>query len=527
MSDEKKTGSYYTPNDLIEFMVEYLKKENQDFSSVLEPSAGDGRFLSWLLPLAKSVNAIEVFETKATQIREKYTSAQLDVNCIDFLDYAATSQKKYSLIIGNPPYISPKVMDKDMIQKAKELCLAEGLTGSIMQNMWVAFIIGACRLLEPNGTIFFVLPMEFLQVQYAEKLRLGLEKRFNTIHVLTFQSFVFSDIEQEVCLVYLTNKIQYSPYILYNIYENPISRKAIMTNTIKKNKPLKKWSNAILLDEEISLLRKRKSGYKKIKEMGEIAPGIVTGGNKYFILSESKVNELGCKEYVLPILQKSSFIAQKRIDINNDVMRQVKDADKPVYLLNLMDETKKFPPNLQNYLEKIGEEEIQGIALKKRYKCANRTPWYGVPIVKKGQVIFFKRYDELPRIYINEAGVHTTDAGYHIRIKQEIDRDSFVFCFYNSLTLAQCEYNGRYYGGGVRELIPSEFKEITIPYRNISKTDIDQLKQMFLKCEETSKIVKYVNSKTIAIDFPDEEIQKLDLMRIKLLNQRNSKKQDS
>lgn len=101
-----------------------------------------------------------------------------------------------------------------------------------------------------------------------------------------------------------------------------------------------------------------------------------------------------------------------------------------------MDVTEQLPEMLQNYLEEMGQVEVQGTRLKKRYKCANREPWYGVPIVKKGQVIFFKRYHELPRIYINEADVHTTDAGDHIQIIPEINQESFVFCFYNSLTLA-------------------------------------------------------------------------------------------
>ena len=67
-------------------------------------------------------------------------------------------------------------MDKEEIIRAKLLCKQEGLQESIMQNMWLAFVVGAIRLLNENGSIFFVLPMEFLQVQYAEKLREYLEK---------------------------------------------------------------------------------------------------------------------------------------------------------------------------------------------------------------------------------------------------------------------------------------------------------------------------------------------------------------
>ena len=79
------------------------------------------------------------------------------------------------------------------------------------------------------------------------------------------------------------------------------------------------------------------------------------------------------------------------------------------------------------------------------------------------EMLFFLNvvYHIAPRVYINRAHIHTTDAGYHIRLKEGLDKDSLVFCFYNSLTLAQCEFQGRYYGGGVSELVPTEFKKIT------------------------------------------------------------------
>ena len=144
-----------------------------------------------------------------------------------------------------------------------------------------------------------------------------------------------------------------------------------------------------------------------------------------------------------------------------------------------------------------------------------------MPIVKKGGVIFFKRFGRLPRLYINEADVHTTDAGYHIRLKDDYDKASFVFCFYNSLTLAQCEYNGRYYGGGVRELVPSEFKSITIPYETIDAESLDYLKELFQRKASVEEIVTFVNAHTVAKKIPPEEIEQLEEIRIKLMKQRN------
>lgn len=64
-----------------------------------------------------------------------------------------------------------------------------------------------------------MLPTEFLQVLYAERLRTFLEEKFNTIHIITFLERMFPDIEQEACLVYLTNEVQALPYISYKQYK--------------------------------------------------------------------------------------------------------------------------------------------------------------------------------------------------------------------------------------------------------------------------------------------------------------------
>lgn len=522
MSDEKTTGSYYTPHDLIAFMIEYLEKEKQDFSNVLEPSAGDGRFLSLLLKKSLQVDAIELFDEKVRSIRKLYSDPKLDVSKNDFIEYAANSKKKYSLIIGNPPYISSKIMDKDKLEEARQLCEMEHLSRSAMQNMWLAFVIGACRLLRPDGAIFYVLPMEFLQVQYAEKLRNHLESKFNTIHIISFEKTIFTEIEQEICLVYLTNKENESDHIYYKIYDDANCKNPISVSLIQRNKPLQKWSNAILSDDEISLLKEKGELFTEIGTMGEIAPGVVTGGNKYFILTEKKVKECNCKKYVLPIVQKSSFIPNNTIEIDKNVLINIKKDKKPVYLLDLAKapEKSKLPKELQEYLEWAGKQKVGDTELKKRFKCANRIPWYGVPIVNKGQVVFFKRYDLLPRIYINKIDVHTTDAGYHIRLKEEYDAESFVFCFFNSMTLAECEYNGRYYGGGVSELVPSEFKSLTIPYRRISKKDILELKRKFKREESIKEIVSFVNERTISMDLSAEDVQKFEEIRQKLIRRR-------
>lgn len=129
--------------------------------------------------------------------------------------------------------------------------------------------------------------------------------------------------------------------------------------------------------------------YQSVDKMGLSVPGIVTGGNKYFILTEQKIHEYHCEQYVLPILQKSSYISNNTIILDEGIMNELKEKDKPVYLLNLSNVSKsEMPLELWEYLEWAKEQKVGEEKLVNRYKCKNRTPWYGVPIVNKGQIVF-------------------------------------------------------------------------------------------------------------------------------------------
>ena len=91
------------------------------------------------------------------------------------------------------------------------------------------------------------------------------------------------------------------------------------------------------------------------------------------------------------------------------------------------------------------------------------------------------------------------------------------------MTLAQCEFQGRYYGGGVSELVPTEFKKLPIPYYEIDKKDIEKLNRMFQNNDEIEKIVAFVNSKTLENDLDNAMLQKIESIRQKLVERRISK----
>lgn len=230
--------------------------------------------------------------------------------------------------------------------------------------------------------------------------------------------------------------------------------------------------------------------------------------------------EYECAQYVKPIISKG-VMAKNKFEVNHALISELASAGKKVYLLDLVGtKPDELPVSLKNYLSIVASTKRNGVEIQKSYKCSKRKPWYGVPIVKSGRVIFFKRYDLCPRISTNPAEIYTTDIAYNLRLHEGIDPESLVFCFYNSLTLAQCEFVGRYYAGGVSELTPNEFRTISVPYRQIKPCDIERAKQMFNDNEDLNQIVAFVNSKTLEADLSTDEITRLNAIRTKLIKRR-------
>lgn len=500
-------------------MRNYARAHNCIFERILEPSMGDGRFVKAFAEDSDCITCVEIDEEAYRCFVKENDNKKVEAIRDDFLNYAERTETQFDLIIGNPPYINIKNLEADFLLKAKRFAEKEQLPPSIIKNAWAAFVIASSQLVKESGTIFFVLPFEFLQVQYAEKLRLFLEQKFNTIHIICFDEVLFAGIEQETCLVYLSNVPGKESTIAFEQYESIGSTCPKYETRIKKNKPLRKWSNALLDDAEIDLLHTKIDSAVLIDELGAASPGIVTAANNYFILSNEEKQLLQCEGLTLPIISKSAQ-CQNTIILDNTLFEKLASTGKKVHLLNLKDHNENsLPSKLKEYLSEVGNAKRNGIEIKNGYKCSKRNPWYAIPLISPKEICFFKRYDQMPRFVLNEAMFYTTDIAYGLSLKEAYDSKSVVFCFYNSFTLAQCEYRGRFYGGGVLELTPSEFKSITIPYMKISEEDFKTLQVMFQNNISSDEIIEYVDS-TIFDKKQQDLIQPLKQIRRKLMNRR-------
>ena len=200
-SSEKLRGAYYTPSKIASFILHWGINGGHD-ADILEPSCGDGVFLECLRDehmLFRSVTAVE-YEAVEAQKARSIGLHDSEVITSDFHQFCLNSDKRFDLVVGNPPFIRYQYYDDKQQELAGEIFKKVGLKRSKLTNSWVTFVIGCSQLLKERGKIGFVLPSELLQVSYAKQLRHYLASTFNKINIISFENLVFEEIQQEVVI---------------------------------------------------------------------------------------------------------------------------------------------------------------------------------------------------------------------------------------------------------------------------------------------------------------------------------------
>lgn len=168
---KKENGIYFTHPSTIQKNIELLES-HFDFDSIhniLEPSFGSGEFIQGLIHHIKdkktniNITGIELNKPIFDQVVNNHDLNYENIEYIndDFIQYQF-SNKKYDMIIGNPPYfvIKKKNVSNEYIN------YFDG-----RPNIFVLFILKSINLLTENGILSFVLPRNFLNSLYFNKVR--------------------------------------------------------------------------------------------------------------------------------------------------------------------------------------------------------------------------------------------------------------------------------------------------------------------------------------------------------------------
>ena len=187
---KKEEGIFFTPPKTIKENLNAIKNYFKNIKSVLEPSCGSCEYIDEIHSLYPNIqitgieNNIKIFEA----IKEK-TNETIKLYNSDFLKF--NEDKKYDLIIGNPPYF---VMKKWEVH-SKYYDYFDG-----RPNIFILFIIKSLELLNDKGIMSFILPKGFINCLYYEKTRVFIKKNYKIINIINCQEN-FNDTQQDTIIL--------------------------------------------------------------------------------------------------------------------------------------------------------------------------------------------------------------------------------------------------------------------------------------------------------------------------------------
>lgn len=486
----KLRGGYYTDPDIAAFLLKWVL--NIHPKSILEPSCGDGVFLRGLLRLTTNgLNSIKAFEIepveagKAKHVVAEFKNVHVEIEGRDFLGWSLAkllNPPQFDAVVGNPPFIRYQYLDSKLQNISEQIFKVFHLPFTKHTNAWVPFVISSLALLRPGGRLAMVVPSELLHVLHAESLRSYLARVCSRVLIFDPQEIWFEDTLQGAILLLAEKKdIAEEHFKGLSIVatrskdflsEDPeyYFEKAEYTNgeTVKG-----KWMLALLTSPEREVLNKAKANLDiyYFDDLAEVAVGIVTGANKFFLVPDEVVGQFSLQKWAYPMFGKSEHVPGVVFD--EDSIARNRKLGLPINFIWFSDEKlSDLPASVRDYILSGEKQNIH-----KRYKCRIREPWYSVPSVYATSLGMLKRSHDFPRLVFNKAQAYTTDTTYRVRHKK-FDEATLVGSFINSLTALSAEIEGRHYGGGVLELVPSEIRKLQIPIRKYNQKEIYKLNSL-------------------------------------------------
>jgi len=231
--DKKNYGIYFTPPNTISKNIDYLHDFMSNIKDVLEPSCGsceyiielDNRYNNLLKIIGIELNTIIFDEIKSIE-NENIKLFNSNYLTHDF------SNKKFDLIIGNPPYF---VMKKKDVHKS----YYNYFDGR--PNIFILFIIKSLKeLLNINGILSFILPKNFLNCLYYNKTRQFISTNYTILNIINCNDN-YIETQQETIIMIIQNKKPYdnndnyclniSIYTIFGLPDNIIKLKELYINS--------------------------------------------------------------------------------------------------------------------------------------------------------------------------------------------------------------------------------------------------------------------------------------------------------
>lgn len=461
-------GQFSTPYSLAKDIVSYILSLPHDKNIYfLEPAIGTGVFFSALSNIVEPVKAtgFEIDEHYFKPTKELWSHHNIELIHANFFDI--TPRAEYNLILANPPYSRHHHIDNATKKRLHALIQNEyGLNVSGLSGLYCYFLILSTRWLKADGLSCWLIPSEFLDVNYGSVIKDFLCNKVELISIHKFNpaDLKFSDALVSSSIVIFRNNPPKEQIVKFTTGSDILKPTTSNEVSVCDLDPKHKW-NALFGQQKADVLKGRSLG-----EYFKVSRGVSTGNNAFFVLSKEEAERKNIPvEFLTPILPAPRHLHINRItddSIGLDSYRLL-SCQLPLEIV------KSKYPSLYDYILD-GENKL----MNKSYNCSRRNPWYLCERRKPAPLYmtYMGRGENASRMFrfiLNETDSIVTNSYLML-----YPRDKYKHCFsdknileriwsiLNSIPkdrLARC---GRTYGGGLLKIEPKELESLVIPELN-------------------------------------------------------------
>lgn len=450
----KNNGVYYTPPYIAEFLISsFIKKSN---ISILDPAYGNGALLLAIdrvykknrLPKKGYPKIYGCDNSPHNGCLHHLKKARLITS--DFFDYYP--HMKFDFIVMNPPYVRHHRINKakrdEYHRKTKHLC-----TLKLTSDLWGYFLVKSTSHLKIGGCIGAILPWSFLQAKYAHGIRSWLYERFRHIRILALGSRYFKETNERVLLVWLENYGQKTKSIRIAFSKNLDSQ----ISYTKLNKCL--WTASVVNYSEkndINFIVNEyieKYGFRRLGDYANVKIGVVTGADKFFIMTGKEAKKHGfSSKNLIAIITTFKECSQLYLD-----------GIKLTKKLLLIPELRS-----QDYKDYIKEGKRKKYHL--RAHALLRDPWYTLNVQGVPHAFFPYRIAHTPYFVLNSKRIQCTNSIHRVYFKN-LSENQMRWIQISALSVPgqlSLEYLSKTYGRNMLKIEPCSLKN-TIVHKGIKK----------------------------------------------------------
>lgn len=374
-AERNKLGQFATPTRLALEVVQsaLLMLGRQEQIRFLDPAFGTGSFYSALLESAaervETARAFEIDPHYGDSAVKLWAKTTLDLKIADFTKAKPTASSNF--LICNPPYVRHHHLSQNSKADLREAIGRHfhfNLSG--LSGLYCYFLVLSTAWLTKGGVAAWLIPSEFMDVNYGQKVKQFLldHVTLERIHRFDPNEGQFDDALVSSAVVFFRNEKPKRGHRVSFTFGGSLKKPKI-TSRVTRNEleGIGKWTS---LPHKAAAGRVKSA--KTLSDLFKIQRGIATGCNEFFLLTPEK-NELFKipKQFLKPILPSPRYL-------DSDVIEADRNGNpivaKKLFLLSCdlpEAEVRAKHPSLWKYLQTGIDSGIS-----ERYLCKHRRLWY-------------------------------------------------------------------------------------------------------------------------------------------------------